>query len=96
MVKRQRDDEDEHPSLTVREVAGLLGVSEATIRRMLHKGLLAGHRQGRTWRIDAEAVRAHQQAQTTYTNGGEPPARDALEDAAPTRQERTGWTTYPT
>jgi excisionase family DNA binding protein len=90
MDERQRNDAHEHPSLTVREVAGLLGLSETTVRRMLHEGLLIGRRQGRTWRIDAEAVRAYQQAQTTDTSDREPPARDGSEDAAPTRQPAGG------
>src|SRR6266571_415989 len=74
MDERRREDvAPEHPSLTVRELAVLLGLSESTIRRMLHKGLLTGRREGRTWRIDAEAVRSHKQPQTSGASDREPP-----------------------
>lgn len=74
MDERRREDvAPEHPSLTVRELAVLLGLSESTIRRTLHKGLLTGRQEGRTWRIDAEAVRSHKQPQTSGASDREPP-----------------------
>jgi excisionase family DNA binding protein len=82
MDERQRDDAaPESPGLTVREAADLLGLPEARIRRMLHKGLLVGRREGRTWRIDAEAVAAHQQPQATDANDRKPPSGKTMEDA---------------
>lgn len=71
MDERQRDDAaPENPGFTVRETAVLLGLPEARIRRMLHQGLLAGRREGRTWRIDADAVAAYQHRQTADAKDG--------------------------
>jgi excisionase family DNA binding protein len=81
MDERQRDDVvPEPPGLTVREAAVLLGLSEATIRRMLHKGLLVGRREGRTWRIDADAVRRQQQSQTADGSDRKPPSGKPTEN----------------
>src|SRR5215204_412919 len=52
MDERQRDDAaPEDPGLTVREAAVLLGLPEAKIRRMLHKGLLVGRREGQARQV---------------------------------------------
>jgi excisionase family DNA binding protein len=78
MDERQRDDAaPENPGLTVREAAVLLGLPEARIRRMLHKGLLVGRREGRRWRIDAETVAAYQQTQAADANDRKPPSTPA-------------------
>jgi excisionase family DNA binding protein len=80
MDERQRDDAaPENPGLTVREAAVLLGLPEARIRRMLHKGLLVGRREGRRWRIDAETVAAYQQTQAADANDRKPPSGKTIE-----------------
>jgi excisionase family DNA binding protein len=90
MDERQRDDAaPEDPGLTVREAAVLLGLPEAKIRRMLHKGLLVGRREGRTWRIDAEAVAAYQQIQAADANDQKPPSGTTIE-ASGLPQESAG------
>jgi excisionase family DNA binding protein len=80
MDERQRDDAaPENPGLTVREAAVLLSLPEARIRRMLHKGLLVGRREGRRWRIDAETIAAYQQTQAADANDRKPPSGKTIE-----------------
>jgi excisionase family DNA binding protein len=44
--------------LTVEEVAGLLRVDEASVRRWLRQGQLHGVKVGRSWRVDETALQA--------------------------------------
>jgi excisionase family DNA binding protein len=48
--------------LTVEEVAALLRVDEATVRRWLRDGELAGLKVGRAWRIHESALQAFLEA----------------------------------
>lgn len=52
-------DLDDLSLLTVREVAGVMRVSKATVYRMVHSGELTTIRVGRSFRIPAGAVRTY-------------------------------------
>ncbi len=60
------------PMLTVEEVARILNVSEASIRRWLRKGTLAGVQAGDQWRVSREDleeyIRRHRNVPTEHKN----------------------------
>jgi excisionase family DNA binding protein len=49
-------DVDRRPLVTVRQVAGQLGVHPETVRRLIHAGRLRAVRVGRVLRVDAAEV----------------------------------------
>ena len=47
---------DSQAVLTVKEAAGYLRLSEMTILRLAHQGLIPGAKIGRQWRFTREAI----------------------------------------
>src|SRR5215212_4143788 len=75
--------EDRHLSLS--EVAGLMGVSERTVRRWIHSGKLKAYKPGRDYRIPEGAVRELVEESEVYPKEArrwslEPSFNDALGD----------------
>jgi excisionase family DNA binding protein len=49
---------DDFESITVQQAAAQLSVSDTAVKARLRRGTLRGVKDGRTWRVDATAVRA--------------------------------------
>jgi excisionase family DNA binding protein len=64
--------EDRHLSLT--EVAGLMGVSERTVRRWIKSGKLRAYKPGRDYRIPESAVREFVEESEVSPKGIAPPS----------------------
>ena len=52
----------EHDVMTVREVAGVLRVSEATVRSEIGRGKLGARLVGRAYRVEAEVLQRYMEA----------------------------------
>lgn len=44
-------------AFSIKEVAGILGISEKTVRRLIKRGELPARRVGGVWRISRDAIR---------------------------------------
>ncbi|MBB4876445.1 MULTISPECIES: helix-turn-helix domain-containing protein [Bacillales] len=50
----------EEKSYTVREVSGILNVSDKTVRKLLNDGDLKGFKVGKNWRVKPSEVEKYQ------------------------------------
>jgi excisionase family DNA binding protein len=55
-AKKPADDAD---ILTIRQVAGLLKIHRATVRKLAQRGEIPGWRVGKTWRFSESALVKH-------------------------------------
>ena len=65
--------------ISVKEAAGILGVSPARVRVLLNNGQLEGQRIGRAWAVSEQSVRQRKQT----VRNGRPPAAAPVQGYVP-------------